>query len=168
MSDSPSMEAAPKGPEEPMLADGRQSQRALMIRRGAGRFLAQGGAVCLYEASLANGRRADIVALMPDGLITIVEVKSSPADLRADGKWPDYLDFCDRFLFATAPDVPQEIFPGEEGLMIADGYGAHVVREPNIRKLHASRRKALTLRLARLAIGRLHHLDAPQAQIPER
>lgn len=157
----------PDSPERAMPADGRQSPRALAIRRGVGRFFVQAGAVCLYEAGLANGRRADIMALTADGSITIIEVKSSPADLRADSKWPDYLDYCDRFLFATAPDVPQALFPAGEGLMVADGYGAHVVREPKLLKLHAARRKALTLRLARLAIGRLHHLDDPQAHLPE-
>ncbi|MEQ8655732.1 MAG: MmcB family DNA repair protein [Hyphomicrobiales bacterium] len=152
---------------ESPFTDGRQSDRALAIRRGAARFYAQAGATCLFEASLANGRRADIVALSPDGLITIIEVKSSPADLRSDTKWPDYIDFCDRFTFATAPDVAQEIFPATEGLMIADGFGAHIVRESRLIKLHASRRKALTLRLARHAIGRLHRLDDPGGGAPE-
>jgi hypothetical protein len=147
--------------------DGRQSARALAIRRGVARFLAQRGAACLYEVSLANRRRADLVALMADGTILIVEVKSSLADLAGDMKWPDYIDFCDRFTFATAPDVPQAAFPDTEGLMIADAYGAHVVREPVHLGLHPSRRKALTLRLARHAMGRLHSLDDPQAGAPE-
>ncbi|MEM6384123.1 MAG: MmcB family DNA repair protein [Pseudomonadota bacterium] len=149
------------------LADGRQSDRAMAIRRGVARMLAQAGAVCLYEASLANGRRADVVALMPDGLITIVEVKSSLADLRADFKWPDYIDFCDRFSFATAPDVPVNAFPETEGLLIADAFGAHAIREPKLIKLHASRRKALTLRLARHAMGRLQRLDDPGQAIAD-
>ena len=149
------------------LHDGRQSERALAIRRGAARLYAQMGATCLFEAGLANGRRADIVALAPDGLITIIEVKSSPADLAADTKWPDYIDFCDCFTFATAPDVPQVIFPQTEGLMIADGFGAHIVREPRLIRLHAARRKALTLRLARHAMGRLHRLDDPASGAPD-
>lgn len=149
------------------LADGRQSDRAGAIRRGAARYYAQAGDACLFEASLANGRRADIVTVSREGLITIVEVKSSLADLRADTKWPDYIDYCDRFLFATAPDVPQDAFPHTEGLMIADAFGAHIVREPRVIKLHAARRKALTLRLARHAIGRLHALHDPGTGVPE-
>lgn len=155
------------GFQSSQLADGRQSDRALAIRRGAARFYAQNGCTCLFEASLANGRRADIVALAPDGMITIIEVKSSPADLRADTKWPDYIDFCDRFTFATAPDVPANLFPDTEGLMVADAFGAHVLREAKVIKLHAARRKALTLRLARHAMGRLHRLDDPTGGAPE-
>ncbi len=149
------------------LSDGRQSDRALEIRRGTARFFIQAGATCLFEASLANGRRADIVALAPDGFITIIEVKSSPADLRADMKWPDYLDYCDAFTFATSPQVSPTIFPQDEGLMIADAFGAHVVRPPRVSKLHASRRKALTLRLARLAMAGLHRVEDPSAGISD-
>jgi hypothetical protein len=150
-----------------MLTDARQSKRALSIRRGVARYFAQAGASCLFEASLANGRRADIVTLDRDGLITIVEVKSSPADLRADTKWPDYALFCDRFTFATAPDLSAQIFPETEGLMIADGYGAHVLRESRLLKLHAARRKAMTLRIARYAMTRLQRLDDPGVDLPE-
>lgn len=152
---------------ENALADGRQSERALAIRRGVARYYAQTGATCLFEASLANGRRADVVALHGDGTITIIEVKSSLADLRADTKWPDYIDFSDRFTFATAPDVPADAFPQTEGLMIADGFGAHALREPRLIKLHAARRKVLTLRLARHAMGRLQRLDDPNGGVPE-
>lgn len=152
---------------ENVLTDGRQSERALAIRRGVARYYAQTGATCLFEASLANGRRADVVALHADGTITIIEVKSSLADLRADTKWPDYIDFSDRFTFATGPDVPAEAFPETEGLMIADGFGAHALREPRLIKLHAARRKVLTLRLARHAMGRLQRLDDPVGGVPE-
>ena len=150
-----------------MSSDGRQSERALAIRRGVGRLLAQQGEVCLFEFTLVSGRRADILAVAPDGKITIVEVKSSLADLQADHKWKDYLPFCDHFSFATAPDVPLDPFPGEEGLMIADGFGAHIVRLPVNRPLHASRRKALTLRVARQAVGRLQQLDDPNLNLPD-
>lgn len=149
------------------LSDGRQSPRALAIRRGVARHLGTLGATCLFEASLANGRRSDVIALFPDGRIEIIEVKSSIADFNADHKWPDYGDFCDAFWFATAPDVPQDIFPSDEGLMIADAYGAHIVRQPKLFKLHASRRKALTLRLARLAASRLQRLDDPGIGLSE-
>lgn len=165
MTNSQSLEIG--APNENALADGRQSERALAIRRGVARYYAQLGATCLFEASLANGRRADVVALHADGTITIIEVKSSLADLRADTKWPDYIDFSDRFTFATAPDVPPDAFPETEGLMIADGFGAHPVREPKFIKLHAARRKVLTLRLARHAMGRLHRLDDPNATLSE-
>ena len=149
------------------LEDGRQSENALLIRRGVARACAAFGESCLYEVTLANHRRADIVALSPDGTITIIEVKSSVADFRADHKWPDYLAFCDRFYFATAPEVPQEIFPEEAGLIIADGFGAHILREASTTALHASRRKALTLRFARVAMARMQALDDPGAVLSD-
>lgn len=143
------------------VTDGRQSERALAIRRGVARHFGGLDATCLFEATLANGRRSDVIAIFPDGKIEIVEVKSSVADFNADQKWPEYRDFCDAFWFATAPDVPSDIFPEDEGLIIADPYGAHIMRPARREALHASRRKALTLRLARLAAGRLHRLEDP-------
>ena len=100
--------------------DGRQSQRALEIQRGTGRLLMRHGFVCLPELTLKSGRRADLFAVNDKGEIWIVEIKSSVADFRADNKWPEYWDFCDRLFFATNQETPPEIFPQEAGLIIAD------------------------------------------------
>ena len=91
--------------------DGRQSPAALAIAVGTRRLLASHGLTSVTELTLASGRRADIVALAPDGTIWILEIKSCVADFRADGKWPDYRDFCDRFSFAVAQDFPTHILP---------------------------------------------------------
>ena len=138
--------------------DGRQSDRAMMIRSGVMRGLAKAGLVFAAEITLANGRRADSLGLDQSGLITIVEIKSSIADFEADSKWEEYRLFCDRFFFATHPEVPPEIFPDEEGLIIADLHGCEIVREARDGKLAAARRKAVTLRLARTSLSRLHQL----------
>src|SRR5215218_2687960 len=103
--------------------DRRQSDAALAVCLGTRRLLASHGFASLPEVTLANGRRADILGLGPDGEIWIVEVKSSVADFRADGKWPEYRDFCDRFFFAVPETFPTEILPGEAGLILADGFG---------------------------------------------
>ena len=50
----------------------------------------------------------------------IVEIKSSPADLRADRKWRDYAACCDRLYFAISEATPPEIMPPEAGLILAD------------------------------------------------
>ena len=76
------------------------------------------------ELPLPSGRRADLVALGGDGEIWIVEIKSSVADFRADQKWMDYRLHCDRLFFATALEVPCEIFPPDTGLIVADAFGA--------------------------------------------
>ena len=40
----------------------------------------------ISEMPLANGRRADVIALNPQGALWIVEIKSSIADFRCDQK----------------------------------------------------------------------------------
>ena len=143
--------------------DGRQSERALAIRRGTGRLLRHLGFAMLPEVTLASGRRADVVALSGRGEIWIVEIKSSVEDLRADTKWPSYKDFCDRLFFATHPEVPADVFPRGEGLIVSDGYAAEIVRPAGEARLASARRKAMTLRFAELAARRLHDLEDPLA-----
>ena len=145
-----------------LKADGRQSPTALAVCTGVRRLLAGHGFASVTEFTLASGRRADILELGPDGAIWIVEVKSSPADFRADGKWPDYRDFCDRFFFAVSEEFPVEILPPETGLILADGYGAAIERDAPEHPLAGARRKAVTLRFAHAAATRLHMLVDPQ------
>ena len=142
--------------------DGRQSQTALEVCVGTRRLLASHGFASVPELTLASGRRADIMALGPEGTLWIVEIKSCVADFRTDGKWPDYREFCDRFSFAVPADFPTEILPGETGLILADAFGAALVREAPEHRLCASRRKAVLLRFAHAAAGRLHMLVDPQ------
>ena len=143
--------------------DRRQSPTALMVQRGVRRLFASMGHVSLPEFSLANGRRADVIALCPAGRLTIVEIKSSLADYRADRKWPDYRDFCDRFFFAIPQSLPESLIPDECGLIVADSYGAAMLREPCEHVLSAARRKAVTLRFAHSAAALLHTLADPGA-----
>lgn len=146
------------------LADGRQSERALRVWRGAARLLRQLDFACLPEVTLASSRRADLLALGPRHQLWIVEVKSSLADLRTDSKWPDYRQHCDRLYFATLPDVPLEAFPEEAGLILSDGFGAEILREAPEHKLSAATRKAVTLRFGRHAANRLHDLQDPDGR----
>src|SRR6478735_8281898 len=120
--------------------DGRQSAIAAEIQRGVCRALRALGHSVVTELSLANGRRADVVGLSPSGDIWIVEIKSCLLDFRTDGKWQDYLEFCDRLYFAVSPDFPCHGIPNDAGLMLADRYGAHLVREPVEKRLSAARR----------------------------
>jgi hypothetical protein len=131
------------------------------VVRGTTRLLAREECLAVAEVSLGNGRRADLMGLCPKGLVTIVEVKVSRADLLGDAKWTDYLDYCDRFFWAipagfdaTLLDRP-ELLPDRAGLIVADRYDAAVVRAPLPVPLAASRRRAETLRFARRAARRL-------------
>ena len=150
-------------PANPLI-DGRQSERAMVIRRGVQRLLTELGAHVLPELSLSTGRRADLVALTRQGDIWIVEIKSSIEDFRVDRKWPEYRLHCDRFFFATHPEVPAEIFPEECGFMLSDGYGAEILREAPEHRLLPATRKALMLRIARAGAARL--LAAELAGVP--
>ena len=143
------------------LADARQSETALMVARGVRRFLAGLGYSSIAELPLASGRRADLVALSDKGDILIIEIKSSINDFRTDQKWPDYRLHCDRFFFAIPDHVPAEIMPEDAGLIMADAYGASLLRDAPEHRLPTATRKAMTLRYARAAAERLHRLFDP-------
>jgi hypothetical protein len=121
------------------------------VTRGAGRLLADLGYAPLLEVGLPNGRRADIMALGPHGEIAIAEVKSGLDDFRTDRKWGDYVTYCDAFYFAVAPEFPRQALPEAPGLIVADGFGGAVLREPPVMRLSPARRKALTIAFGRLA-----------------
>lgn len=148
------------------LADGRQSDKALVIRRGVQRMLLQMRAHVLPELSLAGGRRADLVALTRGGEIWIIEIKSSVEDFRVDRKWPDYRLHSDRFFFATHPEVPSSIFPAECGFILSDGYGAEILRESPEHRLATATRKALLLRFARAGAARLMAAEMAGVSVP--
>ncbi|WAP70857.1 MmcB family DNA repair protein [Jiella pelagia] len=137
------------------LIDGRQSERAMMVRRGVQRMMLNLRVSMLPEMPLDSGRRADLVCLSEKGEISIVEIKTSIQDFRVDQKWPIYRLHCDRLYFATHPGVPTEIFPQEFGLILTDGYDAEILREAPVERLAPATRKAMTLKFARLSANRL-------------
>jgi hypothetical protein len=122
--------------EDPLIfVDGRQSQAAAELQRGVCRTFRALGHSVMTELPLPNGRRTD-------------------------DKWHEYLDYCDRLYFAVAADFPCEVIPEDAGLILADRYGAELVREPIEARLNATRRKAMMLCFAHAAALRLqHHLD---------
>jgi hypothetical protein len=125
------------------------------VARGVSRLLMQEGYSPILEFTLANGRRLDVAALGGDGTVAGVEIKVAIPDLKCDAKWPEYLEFCELFYFAIPPDFPDELVPANTGLIVADRYGGAIVRPSPIAPLHASRRKAVTLRFAKVAAERL-------------
>ena len=145
--------------------DRRQSETALAIARGTARLLRSLGFSCVSELPLPSGRRADLVALNEKGEIWIVEIKSSVEDLRADQKWQDYRQHCDRLFFAFTQDLPCEIFPQDTGLIIADAYGAHLHCEAPEYRLPAATRKSMTVRFAMAAAQRINRLIDPQGHV---
>ncbi len=136
------------------------------VVRGVSRMLYRHDFLGVPEVPLGNGRRADIMALGPKGDVTIIEVKVSRADLLGDGKWPQYLDYCDRYFWAVPQGFDLDLFDREDlapaltGLIVADRYDAAILREAEHRPLAGARRKAETLRLARLAARRVMGLSS--------
>lgn len=144
-----------------MAETGIRPETTERVTRGVMRLLHAMDNACLMELPLANGRRADIVAIDRKGIISIVEVKSSVEDFRSDSKWHEYLPYCDRFFFAIPMDFPVELLPEDAGLVIADAFGAAIERKGIEGEMNASRRKAITIRFARQAATRLHRTIDP-------
>ena len=130
----------------------------IAVRQGATRCLVHAGYAPIWEFSLANNRRADICGLNQKGELVIVEVKSGMLDYKTDNKWRDYAPFCDLFYFAVAPDFPLELIPADgddaPGLIVADAFGAEIIRVAPRFHLAPARRKAVTLCFARHAAMR--------------
>jgi len=136
---------------------------AALLARGICRALEQLGYASLLEFPLANGRRADILALGRGGDLIIVEIKTSVADFRSDRKWVEYRDFADRFYFAVPQNFPAALIPEDCGLIVADAFAASLIRDGRASVLAAARRRAVTLRFALAAAARLRRQLDPQA-----
>ena len=136
-------------------------ERAALIRRATARLCLRLGWVPLHEVPLPNGRRADILALRPDGDFMCIEVKSGPRDFLTDQKWPEYRDFADALFFAVDTDFPYELLPGDTGLIVTAGLEADLLREAPSHRIAGARRRALMQRFATLAAGRLAMLEDP-------
>jgi hypothetical protein len=152
----------PDDPHPPAMSD-TQPATAVLLARGICRALEQLGYASLLEFPLANRRRADILALGKTGDLMIIEIKSSVADFRADRKWAFYREFADRLYFAVPNEFPALLIPEECGLIVADPFGAAVLRHGALTPLAPARRRALTLRFALAAAGRLHRQMDPEA-----
>jgi hypothetical protein len=134
----------------------------MRICRGVIRLLDGLGFASLQEFPLRARRRADVIALHASGEIVIVEVKSGRADFQSDRKWPEYLEFCDRFFFAVEPDFPRDILPVDCGLIVADAHGGEIVRPAPQGRLNGNRRRVLTLEIAISANRRLARTLIPE------
>jgi hypothetical protein len=139
---------------------GPAERRAATVARGICRLFARNDIWALAEMPLRNGRRADLMGVDAKGRIVIVEIKTARSDLLGDGKWPDYLDFCDRFFWGLPPELDRACLedhafrPDCCGVIVADGYDAEIVRPAPSQPLAAARRKLEIERLARTALRR--------------
>lgn len=156
-------EGRPEGLEQAQSeSPGAEERLAAALARGVSRTLGAHGGATLTEFTLRTGRRVDVIGVDDRGEITIVEIKTSVADFRSDGKWPEYLDFCDYFYFAVPEDFPRELLPDDCGVMVADAYEALILVPSEARPVNGSRRRALILRFARAAAQRLNTYTDPR------
>jgi hypothetical protein len=133
------------------------------VARGVSRLMLERGFSPLLEFSLPSGRRLDVAAISDSGEIAAVEIKCSIADFKADEKWTEYLEYCDRYYFAVPEGFPVELLPADRGLIIADRFGAAIVRDSEHTPVVAARRKALLIRFARVAAERIARVADPFA-----
>ncbi|MEX0758582.1 MAG: MmcB family DNA repair protein, partial [Tistlia sp.] len=68
--------------------------------------------------------------------------------------------------FAVPLGFPLEVLPEDQGLIVADGYDAAILREADRRPIAAARRKAVTLRFGQVAARRLRLLLDPEGVGP--
>ena len=131
------------------------------VARGVSRLFLRNQIMVQPEVALRNNRRADLMGLNAKGEVIIVEIKVSRADLLGDQKWPEYLDYCDRFFWAVpagfdhAPIEDEGFLPERTGLIVADAYGAEIIRPAALAPLAPARRKVEVQRLAHIAMRRL-------------
>ena len=136
-------------------------QETTIITRGVLRLLRHRGVMATVEVDLPGGRRADVFGIDAAGLVSIVEIKTSPADLRRDGKWPEYAPHCDLFYFAVPEGFPMELLPDDTGIIVADRFGGEILSEAPRRTLAPATRKSLTVRFGRLCALRLARAHDP-------
>lgn len=141
---------------------GLKLQAGQLLARGVCRHLLSHNFTSLEEFVPERGKRVDVMALGPKGEIWVIECKSGREDFMTDHKWQGYLAWCDRFFWAVDDTFPLELLPEGTGLIMADAYGAEVVRMGPEAKLAAARRKKITLKFARDVALRHHRLRDPR------
>ncbi|MDO6589102.1 DNA repair protein MmcB-related protein [Loktanella sp. D2R18] len=132
-----------------------------MLARGVARHLRSYDFVSVLELVPASGLRVDVMALGPKGEIWIVECKSSRADFMCDKKWRGYLAYCDRYFWAVDTEFQTDLLPESSGVIIADGYGAEIIRMGPEAKLAPARRKLMVQKFARHAATRAQAAQDP-------
>ena len=136
-------------------------QPGQLLARGVCRHMLSHDFVTVEELVPTSGLRVDVMALGPKGEVWVVECKSGRADFQSDHKWQGYLGWCDRFFWAVDADFPTELLPDDTGLIIADAYGAEIIRMGPEDKLAPARRKVMVQKFARHAARRLQNLRDP-------
>lgn len=125
------------------------------LARGVARFLRSMDHAVLTEFVPIRGLRVDLISLGPKGELWIIECKSCRADFAGDRKWQGYQDWCDRYFWAVDAGFPVDLLPDHTGLILADPYGAEILRMPPETRLAGARRMKVMRDFGRVAALRL-------------
>ena len=119
-------------------------------------YYEQGDGV-LREFKLRVKRRVDLITLNDEGLITIIEIKSSVSDFRSDKKWNEYIDWADQFYFGVGHNFPIDILPKEHGIITTDGFDIYEAQTSPVQKLNGSRRNTMVRKLSKASMRRIEY-----------
>ena len=156
-----SLAGAQQGATKTETLPAEPRELAPQLARGVTRLLAEHGYGTLVEFRLPAARRVDVIGLDRDSRFVIVEIKTSVADFRADQKWREYLPYCDAFYFAVPEGFPRVLLPASCGLLIADAYGAAMLRPAVEMAMNKARRRHQLVRFALAAAVRLNRVYDP-------
>jgi len=156
-----SLAGAQQGATKTEIVPAEPRELAPLLARGVTRLLAEHGYGTLVEFRLPAARRVDVIGLDRDSRFVIVEIKTSVADFRADQKWREYLPYCDAFYFAVPEEFPRVLLPASCGLLVADAYGAAMLRPAIEMAMNKARRRHQLVRFALAAAVRLNRVYDP-------
>lgn len=137
-----------------------ESPADIIKRKVADYFLERSG-VAHFEVSVSHSLRADVMTVkMKTSEVTIVEVKSSVADFRADKKWQNYKAFCNVFYFAMTPEtyekVKDSIKDPDVGVLLVTSEARIKVR-PKVRTLDPATHIGVLTKMAFRSADRNRH-----------
>lgn len=125
----------------------------------AAKFLGHGYAIH-YEVGLNSGGRlrADVLGLSMGGIISIGEVKSSPADFKADKKWKRYIKYAHRFHFIFNEKTYEAVSE-----LVPKGVGIWVVDSNNkVRSVQNCKQRAMSPKFNLLVVTRIAYRSADE------
>ncbi len=137
-----------------------RTEAAAALKKASSMMFFKYGYSMTFELGLKSWgrRRADVIGCKIKGDLVLIEVKSSVADFRADGKWTEYLPFADRVYLAFTKEVARKIhgnpelkarIPKRVGVLVLGDDGYMKVAKP-ARRVEVETETRISI-LARLA-----------------
>lgn len=131
-----------------------------LLHVAADSYLLHLGYACHHELGVMpwGRRRADVLAVKLNGDIAVAEIKSSVPDFVSDGKWADYLPYCNRMWFVFTEDTYEKLQAKGETTKIREaGVGILVLSSASgwLESKAPSRRRHMEGRTKRIVVLRM-------------